>query len=69
MDDKVLSDLHNAVAEELLRRVQSGEAQAADLNVARAFLKDNGIDAAVEQSDPMQNLVKSLPFNVELESA
>ena len=45
MDNKILSDLHDAVAEELLRRVMSGEANASDLNVARAFLKDNGIDA------------------------
>jgi protein-L-isoaspartate O-methyltransferase len=67
--DNTLGDLHTAVAEELLRRVQSGEAQAADLNVARAFLKDNGIDVTLEHSDPMQDLVKSLPFNVELESA
>jgi hypothetical protein len=67
--DKTLSSLHNAVAEELLRRVESGEANAADLNVARAFLKDNGIDAGIEQSNPLENLAKSLPFNIELESA
>jgi len=63
--DKVLSDLHGAVAEELLRRVLSGEANAADLNVARGFLKDNGIDATADQSEPMANLAKSLPFNIE----
>tara|TARA_Y100001938_G_scaffold150784_1_gene243431 strand:- start:560 stop:772 length:213 start_codon:yes stop_codon:yes gene_type:complete len=63
--DKVLSNLHEAVAEELLRRVLSGEANAADLNVARGFLKDNGIDATADQSEPMANLAKSLPFNIE----
>lgn len=63
--DKVLSDLHEAVAKELLDRVRSGEANAADLNVARGFLKDNGIDATADQSEPMANLAKSLPFNIE----
>jgi len=65
-NDKILSDLHEAVAEELLRRVMSGEANAAELNVARGFLKDNGIDASVDQSEPMTNLVESLPFNIDV---
>lgn len=63
--DKVLSDLHKAVAKELLDRVLSGDANAADLNVARGFLKDNGIDATASQNEPMANLAKSLPFKIE----
>ena len=63
--DKILSGLHKAVAEELLNKVLSGEANAADLNVARAFLKDNGIDATADQNEPMANLAKSLPFKIE----
>lgn len=63
-NEKMLTDLHNAVAEELLRRVMSGEATSADLNVARGFLKDNGIDAGLDQSEPMSNLVKNLPFSI-----
>tara|TARA_R110002110_G_scaffold237656_1_gene453505 strand:- start:475 stop:687 length:213 start_codon:yes stop_codon:yes gene_type:complete len=66
MDDKTLSNLHDAVAEELLRRVISGEASSADLNVARGFLKDNGIDAGLDASDPLADLTKTLPFNVNL---
>ena len=62
--EKILTDLHNAVAQELLDRVMSGEAPSADLNVARGFLKDNGIDAGLDQSEPMANLAKSLPFNI-----
>ncbi len=62
--EKILTDLHNAVAQELLDRVMSGEATSADLNVARGFLKDNGIDAGLDQSEPMANLAKSLPFNI-----
>lgn len=66
MDDKTLSDLHGAVAEELLRRVLSGDATSADLNVARGFLKDNGIDAGLDQSEPLADLAKTLPFNVDM---
>lgn len=62
--EKILTALHNAVAQELLDRVMSGEATSADLNVARGFLKDNGIDAGLDQSEPMANLAKSLPFNI-----
>jgi len=68
-NEKILSDLHSAVAEELLRRVISGEANAAELNVARGFLKDNGIDAGLDQSEPMANLAKSLPFNIDAGAA
>jgi hypothetical protein len=66
MDNKNLSDLHSAVAEELLRRVLSGDATSADLNVARGFLKDNGIDAGLDQSEPLADLAKTLPFNVDM---
>ena len=66
MDDKTLIDLHGAVAEELLRRVLSGDATSADLNVARGFLKDNGIDAGLDQSEPLADLAKTLPFNVDM---
>ena len=69
MDDKVLSDLYNALASELLERIKSGEANAAELNVARGFLKDNGIDATPAQSEPLADLVNSLPFRAKLESA
>jgi hypothetical protein len=47
----------------------SGECQASDLNVARQFLKDNGIEAGTKQSEPMANLAKILPFNVNAETA
>lgn len=63
-NEKMLTDLHDAIARELLNRVLSGEATSADLNVARGFLKDNGIDAGLDQSEPMSNLVKNLPFNI-----
>ena len=67
--NELLSDLHLAIAEELLRKVLSGDANAADLNVARAFLKDNGVDSTLDASIPMENLAKSLPFNVDTGAA
>lgn len=60
---KLLKDLFNLMAEELVRKIAMGEATSADLNVARQFLKDNGIDASIEASDPLLNLAKTLPFD------
>ena len=59
---KTLGSLHTALAADLLRRIQEGTATAADLSVARQFLKDNGIDALASQSEPLLILAKMLPF-------
>ena len=60
--DKILSQLPQGSAEELLVRVQSGEATAAELTAAIKFLKDNGIDAHVTEGSPLLNLAEILPF-------
>ena len=67
MDTKDLMDvLHRTLAENLLSRIQDPDAKRADLNVARQFLKDNGIDALPVDNSPLSELVKSLPdFNDE----
>jgi len=66
MMDKDLNDLmvnmHKALAGELLARIQSGEATAAELSAAIKFLKDNGIDANMTKDSPLENLAKILPF-------
>ena len=62
----VLSELHKTLAEDLLHKIKSGEATAAELSVARAFLKDNGIDSTIEASEPLNNLAKTLPFTTEV---
>ena len=67
--DKTLGSLHEALASDLLRRIQDGSATAADLSVARQFLKDNGIDALAQHSEPLANLAKSLPFGLEADAA
>ena len=65
MSDK-LKELHGVLAEELLKRVKDPEAKSGDLNVARQFLRDNGIDAVPTQ-DKLNNYfvliyVVSIPF-------
>lgn len=69
MTNDVFSKLHEALASDLLRRIEDGSATAADLSVARQFLKDNGIDATAKQSEPLANLAKTLPFDLDAEAA
>lgn len=61
--NKNMMALFDLLAEDLVQRIRCGEATSADLSVARQFLKDNGIDASLQQSDPLLNLAKSLPFD------
>ena len=57
------SQLHEALARELLARVVGGEATSADLNVARQFLKDNGVDSLLRKPEaPIYKLSQALPF-------
>jgi hypothetical protein len=58
----ILAQAHEELAKELLRRIKSGEASATDLNVARQFLKDNGIEALPTAHNPLGNLLEGLPF-------
>lgn len=67
MSEDTLKELHDVISQELLLRIQSGDATSADLNVARQFLKDNGIDANTGQSQPLMNLATVLPFDPEKE--
>lgn len=62
---ELLENLHRAVAEDLLDKIKSGEATAAEISAAIKFLKDNGIEAIPSAGSPLGDLVDSLPFNVE----
>ena len=62
MENKKLNDLYDAVAEELLAKIQSGEAKPADLAVAVRFLKDNDITALPVNDNALQQLMESMPF-------
>ena len=61
MDIEKLNNLHSALTETLLDKVTSGDAKAGDLNVARQFLKDNGIECLPVEKNPMQELMENLP--------
>jgi len=66
MSDK-LKQLHEVLTQQLLDRVKSDDAKASDLNVARQFLKDNGIEALPVDNSPLKSLVDELPFSSEEE--
>ena len=59
---KILDQLHTELAQELLDKIRSGEAKASELNVARQFLKDNGIEGLPMDNSPLKELVDELPF-------
>lgn len=61
-EKEVLEKLHTAIADELVSRIKSGEATAAELAVAVKFLKDNGISAILAPDSPISNLMANLPF-------
>ena len=64
MSEKTLKQLHNELALKLLNKVRDPEAKASDLNVARQFLKDNGIDSLPVDNSPLRDLMKELPFEI-----
>lgn len=64
---ETLNLLHEAVANELLTRIRSGEAKPADLSVAVKFLKDNGIEAIPTDGSMLKQLLEELPFDDEEE--
>ena len=57
MSDKKLKELHAVLAEKLLQKVKDPDAKSSDLNVARQFLRDNGIDAVPTDGSPLKKLV------------
>jgi len=59
--DKLLQ-LHSILAEQLLKKVKEEDVKASDLNVARQFLKDNGIDGLPTNDNPLGQLMNELPF-------
>ena len=61
-----MDKLHSTLANTLLSRINDPDVKASDLNVARQFLKDNGIEALANEGSPLADLVATLPdFNDE----
>ena len=54
----MMASLHKTLAENLPLRIKDPEAKSSDLNVARQFLKDNGIDAVPVEGSPLSDLVR-----------
>ena len=63
MKEDSLKELHTRLAERLLERIKEKDVKASDLNVARQFLRDNGIDAVPTENSPLQNLIDEMPFD------
>ena len=61
------TDLLDALAKELLKKVKSGDASAQELNVARQFLKDNKIECIPTKENSIGQLEESMldDFNKE----
>ena len=59
--EKELAELHNDLAKALSERVKSKACTAAELNVARQFLKDNGIEATAPKDSALFNVTKDMP--------
>ena len=57
---KLLKTIHYELAKHILDLIKSGEAKAGDLNVARQFLKDNGIECIPVENNPMEDLMNNL---------
>jgi hypothetical protein len=65
MKDEALNSLFDAVADELLTKIKSGEAKPADLAVAVKFLKDNNITCLPTDGNSLEELMKSMPFSAD----
>ena len=57
---EILEQLHNAVAENLLEKIKSGKAVAADLQAAIALLKHNKIYLLPEKSEMSDALAQEI---------
>ena len=62
--DDLAKQLLTDVARRLLQRVRAGKATAADLNVARALCKDQGIGMRPTKTNPLGQLAGALTDNL-----
>lgn len=60
--EKELSSLHGLLASFFKEKLMSGEPiTAAELGQIRQFLKDNGIEANIDQNPDMNSIAQALP--------
>lgn len=68
MTDDIFGQLHEGLTKELLERIQTKTATAADLNVARQWLNDNRIAADPSRNPGLKKLgdaITDLPFDAD----
>ena len=58
--EEILAQLHNALTLDLIKRIEKGEASAADLGVAAKLLKDNNITCTPETNEAMGELERKM---------
>lgn len=56
----LLEKIHELMAQEMLRKLESGEAEAKDWAVIVKFLKDNNIDAIPNAGDEANDVLTKL---------
>ena len=56
-----LSELHGMLAKYFKHKLQEGDVTAADLGQIRTFLRDNRIEATIDQNPDMGAIVQTLP--------
>lgn len=61
-DNETLNGLHSKIADHFLKILASGDTTAAELAVMVKFLKDNNIEANLEQAPKLGDIEKRLPF-------
>ena len=59
--EELLGLLHEAVARDLLEKIQAGTATPAEINEAIKFLQNNGIEAVVGTGGTLDTLADALP--------
>jgi hypothetical protein len=58
---ELLDKMHRMLGQSLVAKLDAGEMTASELNVARQFLKDNGIQAVITPDNPLGHLTARLP--------
>tara|TARA_R110002020_G_scaffold103952_1_gene243562 strand:+ start:645 stop:851 length:207 start_codon:yes stop_codon:yes gene_type:complete len=62
MKEEKLSRLWDLTVDQLITRLESGEASSQDINVARQMLRDHGVNVEDVGESPIADLSNILPF-------
>lgn len=63
--EDLLAKLFDAAIDDLIARVESGEATSGDYKNIIQLFKDNGITCEIKKGSPFERLAEVLPFTVE----